>query len=270
LLVRRLGRLRWITKARKLRSAGTGAWSGRPTRIARYVFFDPEIDTYSYEIDNPDELAERLGLVTECRAEELRGYIDEALHDPELHDRLARDIGWRVLFFKRRPPLPGHHLAAYAILRAIKPTVTVETGILDGLGSRTMLLALERNRGEGHLWSFDIMPGAGTLVPERLRSRWTPVYESTRTALPRLLAERRLDFFVHDSLPEAQHQRFELETALAHAEPGAVLMTVHGWTGVLKEMSVAAGLSYADFQDRPRDHFYGGRHLAWARVHPGG
>jgi hypothetical protein len=263
-LLRRVGRLRWITKYRKLRSAGSGAWRGRPARIARYVLLDPEVDTYSYEIDNHDELAERLALVTDRPAAEFRGFIDEALQDPEL--RLTRDIGWRVLFLKRRPPIAGHHLAAYAIVRATKPAMAVETGILDGLGSRTILRALERNGGEGRLWSFDIMPGAGTLVPGRLRGRWTPLYESTRSGLPWLLAERRLDFFVHDSLPEAEHQRFELETALAHAERGAVVMTVHGWTGVLKDLSRSTGYPYAEFRERPRDHFYGGRHLAWARV----
>lgn len=273
LLVRRLGRLRWVTKAKKLRSAGAGPWSGRPARIAGYVLFDPEVDTYSYDIDNHDELAERVSSVTGRPVEEVRGYIGEARGDPELHDSLTRDIGWRVLFFKRRPPLAGHHLAAYAIVRAMKPAMAVETGILDGLGSRTILLALERNAGEGHdghLWSFDVMPGAGTLVPRRLGTRWTAVYESTRSGLPELLDERRLDFFLHDSLPDPEHQRFELEAALAHAQPDAVVMTTHGWSGVLEEMSRSAGLAYADLQERPHDHFYSGRHLAWARVRRAG
>lgn len=267
--MRRLGRMRWITKARNLKSAGAGAWGGRPARIVGYVLFDPEVDTYSYDIDNKDELAERLGLLTERPADEIRRYIGEAETEPELNDRLTRDIGWRLLFFKRRPPLAGHHLAAYAIVRAVKPAVAVETGILDGLGSRAMLAALERNAGEGpdgHLWSFDVMPGAGTLVPGRLRGRWTPVYQSTEQGLPEFVAERQLDFFLHDSLPDPGYQRFELETALAHAQPGAVLMTTHGWSGVLEELSRSAGLSYADFHERPHDHFYKGRHLAWART----
>lgn len=269
LFVRRFGRVRWITKGRKLRAEGAGAWRGRPFRIARYVLLDPEIDTYSYEIDNLDELAERLALVTERPREKLRGLLDEALRNPELHEQLTRDIGWRVLFFKCRPPIAGHHLAAYALVRALAPVVAVETGILDGLGSRTILAALERNAAEGregHLWSFDVMPGAGALVPVRLESRWTAVYRPTEEALREVLAGRRLDFFLHDSLPDPEHQRYELETAYAHARPGAVLMTTHGWTDVLEELSATAGLAYADFHERPRDHFYGGRQLAWART----
>jgi methyltransferase family protein len=269
LALRRLGRLRWLTKARNLRRTGAGPWSGRPVRIARFVLLDPEVDTYSYWIDNAGELADCLAPVLDRPPEEVRALLREALEDIELGERLTRDIGWRVLFHKRRPPLAGHHLSAYAIVRALGPEVAVETGILDGLGSRTMLRALQRNADEGrlgHLWSFDIMPGAGALVPERLAPRWTPLYEPTERGLPRLLDGHSVDFFIHDSLPDPEHQRRELVTALDSARPGAVVMTAYGWTGVLKELATERGLTYAEFRERPRDHFYGGRHLAWARA----
>jgi hypothetical protein len=269
LALRRLGRLRWLTKARNIRRTGAGPWSGRPVRIARFVLLDPEVDTYSYWIDNAGELADCLAPVLDRPPEEVRALLREAVEDIELGERLTRDIGWRVLFHKRRPPLAGHHLSAYAIVRALGPEVAVETGILDGLGSRTMLRALQRNADEGrlgHLWSFDIMPGAGALVPERLAPRWTPLYEPTERGLPRLLDGHSVDFFIHDSLPDPEHQRRELVTALDSARPGAVVMTAYGWSGVLKELATERGLTYAEFRERPRDHFYGGRHLAWARA----
>jgi hypothetical protein len=269
LALRRLGRLRWLTKARNLRRTGPGPWRGRPVRLARFVLLDPEVDTYSYWIDNEGELAGCLATLLDRPPEEVHALLREALDDSELGERLTRDIGWRVLFHKRRPPLAGHHLSAYAIVRALYPEVAVETGILDGLGSRTMLRALQRNADDGrdgHLWSFDIMPGAGALVPGRLAARWSPLYEDTEEGLPRLLDGRSLDFFIHDSLPEPGHQRRELVTALDSARPGAVVMTVHGWSGVLKELAAERGLTYREFHERPRDHFYGGRHLAWARV----
>ena len=271
LALRRLGRLRWLTKARNLRRTGAGPWRGRPGRIAAFVLLDPEVDTYSYWIDNDAELAGCLAPVLDRPPEEVRALLLEALEDIELGERLTRDIGWRVLFHKRRPPLAGHHLSAYAIVRALGPEMAVETGILDGLGSRTMLRALQRNAADGRdgrLWSFDIMPGAGALVPERLASRWTPLYEPVEKGLPRLLDGRSVDFFIHDSLPDPEHQRRELAAALDSARPSAVVMTTHGWSGVLKELATERHLTYAEFRERPRDHFYGGRHLAWARVAP--
>ena len=269
LALRRSGRLRWITKARSLRSAGPGPWRGRPLKIASFVLLDPEVDTYTYRIENDRELAEGLAGLLGSTHEEIQALLSEAQTDSELGERLTRDIGWRVLFYKRRPPLDGHHLSAYAIVRSLGPEVAVETGILEGLGSRTILRALQRNAEDGrdgHLWSFDVMRGAGALVPERLATRWTPLYEASEQGLPRLLAQRSVGFFIHDSLPDPEHQRRELETAIDRARPGAVVMTVHGWSGVLEELAHERALSYAEFRERPHDHFYGGRHLAWARV----
>jgi hypothetical protein len=269
LALRRLGRLRWLTKARNLRRTGAGPWRGRPVRIARFVLLDPEVDTYSYRIENDDELAECLAPLLGRPVEEVLALLREPLADEEMGRQLTRDIGWRVLFLKRRPPLASHHLSAYAIIRALRPEIAVESGILEGLGSRTMLRALQQNAEDGHhgrLWSFDIMPGAGALVPERLASRWMPLYESTDAGLPRLLEDRRIDFFIHDSLVELQ--RRELVTALDGAGPGAVVMTAHGWTDVLSDLAAERGLAYAEFHERPRDDFYPGRHLAWARVAP--
>jgi len=271
LALRRLGRLRWITKARNVRRSGTGPWRGRPVRIATFVLLDPEVDTYSYPLDNQDELAECLAPLLGRPADEVLELLREAVEDVELGRLLTRDIGWRVLFHKRRPPLAGHHLSAYAIVRALAPELAVESGILDGLGSRTMLRALQRNAEggrPGELWSFDVMPGAGELVPDRLATRWSPVDEPTEQGLPALLAERSLDFFIHDSLPDPKHQRRELVMALDRARPGAVVMTTHGWSDVLRELARERDLTYAEFRERPRDHFYGGRHLAWARVAP--
>lgn len=255
LLVRHLGRLRWITKWRRLRAASPHGWTGRPLRELRYVLTDPEVDSFTYELANLDELADALAATLSVPRATIAGYLDEALDDPDL----PADIGWRALFLKRDARPVGHHLAAYAAVRATRPAVAIETGILDGLGSRTILRALQRN-GDGHLWSFDVMPGAGALVPPRLRAAWTPVYASTATALEPLLAQRDVGFFLHDS--DADHQELELRAVLRRAAPGAVLMTPWGWTGVLQRLTERA----ATFQERPRDHFYAGRHVAFARL----
>jgi hypothetical protein len=252
-----------------LRHNGVGAWAGKPLRSARYVLWSPEVDTFTYAIANADEMAERLGAVLDRPAAELQGFITEALEDPELGPRLTRDIGWRVLFMKRRPPLPSHHLSAWAIIRAIKPAIVVETGILDGLGSRTMLRAIQLNQAEGspgRLISFDVMPGAGALVPERLRTAWSPVYEPTPEAFPAHLDGLEVGLFLHDSVQTAEHLGAEAETILPRMESRGVMMTVAGWTGTLEELGEKTGGRSRTFRERPLDHFYAGRTLCWMRL----
>lgn len=273
LYIRRANRLRWITKVRTLRSNGPGAWAGKPLRQARYVLSDPEVDTFTYSISNLPDMAQALASVLDRPAEEVRSYIGEASKDPELAGLLSKDIGWRTIYTKRRPALPSHHLSAWAIIRCCRPELAVETGVLEGLGSRTMLRALQLNAGdgaEGRLISFDILPGAGrALVPPRLRAAWIPVYEPTPEALGRHLEGSRVGLFLHDSVQEADHLRAEIEAILPFMRPGGVLMTVAGWTGVLEELSRELGAECRTFHEQPIDHFYGGRTLSWMRLPTG-
>lgn len=270
LYLRRAGRLRWLTKARVLRAEGPGEWRGRPWRQLAYVLLDPEVDTFTYSPANTGELLERLARVLGRPPEELAGYLAEAESDRELGAAVAADIGWRVAFLKRRQRLPAHHLSAWIVIRATKPQLVVETGILEGLGSRTMLQALRRNGAEGQpgrLASFDVLPGAGEpLVPERLRGGWEPTYEPTPDSLRNHLEGREVGLYVHDSVPTGEHLRAELEQVLPRAAPGAVLMTATGWAGVLEELGAGLGVAVETLRERPRDHFYGGNVVSWLRL----
>lgn len=62
--------------------------------------------------------------------------------------------------------------AIYALVRALRPAFVVEVGVDSGGTSTHILTALEAN-GAGALWSVDINPECGAMVPEHLRHRWT-------------------------------------------------------------------------------------------------
>jgi len=268
--LRRAGRLRWIAKARILRRYGPGTWKGKPLRQARYVLFDPEVDSFTYALANLDELAATLARLLGCAQAEARAHLEEARTDPTFGEQLSRDIGWRAVSVKRRPQLPSHHLSAWVIVRVRKPALTVETGILNGLGSRTILRALERNAAEGspgRLVSFDVVEGSGkTLVPDGMRAAWTPVYEGTPEALAPQLAGTPIDFFIHDSVQSHEHLVAEVEAALPLLAPKAILMTTVGWSTYLEERSAELGAEFEGFAEQPADHFYPGRTLAWLRL----
>jgi hypothetical protein len=54
--VRRLDRLRWLGKLRALRASGARL-RDRPSAYLRYVLLDPELDNYTFEVSNEEELA---------------------------------------------------------------------------------------------------------------------------------------------------------------------------------------------------------------------
>ena len=217
-------------------------WAKRhPLRALAYVAWDPEVDTFTYDLANVKDLELALARVLDLAVSDVRRAMSELDAEPELNERLAADVRWRPRF-KRRPSLPAHHRSAWVITRLLRPQCVVETGILDGLGSRVILAALQRNAYEGddgELISFDVMPGVGALVPNRLRARWRPVYEPTETALRARLRGRRVGLLAHDSDPSARHQQLEFGAALDHGADSLALMTVWDSAGALRPFAGA-------------------------------
>jgi Methyltransferase domain len=127
---------------------------------------------------------------------------------------------------------PGLARAAWFVVRQLKPTVVVETGVGRGVTTRVILEALERN-GRGRLWSIDVPPllergladQTAAVVPADRKSRWTLIEGSSRRRLRPLLAElEHVDVFLHDSFHSARNLLFEWETATERLHrPGALL-----------------------------------------------
>ena len=116
----------------------------------------------------------------------------------------------------------------YVVVRAARPQVAVETGVLYGASSGHILAAMEAN-GQGELHSIDLgtCPGEPPyhfLVRPDLMARWHYVVGDIRTELPQVLGRLgQIDMFYHDSLHTFEHMTWEYETAARHLRPGGVL-----------------------------------------------
>lgn len=117
----------------------------------------------------------------------------------------------------------------YMTVRAARPRVVVETGVLFGAFSAHILEALSRNGG-GTLVSFDMPERHGKnelkdyLVPVPLRSGRRLVLGDTRhTLAPELERLGRVDLFNHDSWHVFPHMTWEFLVADKYLSPGGVL-----------------------------------------------
>lgn len=118
--------------------------------------------------------------------------------------------------------------ALYLLVRAARPQVVVDTGVLYGASSAHILAALSRN-GVGKLYSIDIgrdprEPPHEFFVPDKLRQHWELIIGDSRSELPSLLSRCPvIDMFHHDSLHTFDHMTWEFETAFPHLSPEGVL-----------------------------------------------
>ena len=251
----RLSRLRWLRKARLARGYGASLRDD-PRTVLGFVLLDPEVDTFTYELENEDELVDATARALGVEPARVAALFAEARTDPVLGAELRHRVRWR--FDYKRKVMFGRRYAWYAIARVLQPELIVETGIKDGLGSVLLLRALERNAQDGspgRLISFDLYPDKGWLVPERLHARWSPIFASTREALAPALEGQEVGMLVHDSDSSYATADFEYRTALAHAAPRLALVagTAHH-SDALPDLCAERGVPYHHFHDRPHRH----------------
>lgn len=235
----------------------------RPLEALRYLLAGKEVTNFTYEIANRDELVDLLAAALQVAPDQVRGWIDEVESDTGFLDDLRSRLQPRR--DRRSEPLFGRRLGWYCIVRHARPSLAVETGSHDGLGTALLLRALERNAAEGAegtLVSVDIDPESGWMVAQALRSRLERHVGDARAVLPAVLSGREVGVFIHDSLHTYEHERFELELALEHADGDLFLVSdnAHASTA-LSDVCRQHGVPYYEFTEQPVGHFYPGAAL---------
>jgi hypothetical protein len=248
--------------------AAYGAFRRAPAKAVRYLLFDRELDNFTYEIANGNTLA---GFLAEALATDqatVQRYIDELEGD----GALTREVESRLALRKdRNRSMPfGRRLGWYAMTRVNRPSLIVETGVHDGLGSTALLRALERNDADGHpgeLVSIDLDPSVGWLIPDELRSRHHLVIGDARVEVPLAIAGRRIGLFIHDSDHRYEHETAEFEVAAEWVDPGSILLTDNAHaTTAFADFCKRRGLVYRFWGEVPRAHFYPGAGIGMAVV----
>lgn len=178
----------------------------------------------------------------------LLGYLRELTDSREVLDALEQAVR-DVDFFrtKRWESVFGlglYRIVNYVLVRALRPAVFLETGVLHGLTSSFILAAVVRN-GAGRLISIDypsyfetgpanadgygdtLPPGKepGWVIGERYRSYWRLVLGKSLDEMPKLFREDpMIDIFLHDSEHTYATMSGEMNLAWERLSTGGVLV----------------------------------------------
>ena len=137
----------------------------------------------------------------------------------------------------------------YSIIRDIKPSVVVETGVANGVSSLSVLIALQKNQ-EGKLisidhpvhldytadelsdteerfigWRIPKDKQPGWIIPEEYRERWEFVQGKSVDELPKVVNENDIDVFIHDSLHTTTNMIFEFFITYHSMEDDGVILS---------------------------------------------
>ncbi len=196
--------------------------------------------TWRY-LRSPARLSSLLG--GKATAHDIKGWMNEASKiTAEIRQRL-KEASWSPGQITGATDSQDRGPVLYAVTRALRPAIAIETGVANGSSSYYFLAAMHAN-GLGKLHSIDLPPGtsdqseyhrtdvtaiaqghgSGWLVPQALRASWELHLGDTRVVLPKVLASvPQIDLFFHDSEHTYEAMTFEFQSAWPSLRPGGIL-----------------------------------------------
>lgn len=200
--------------------------TGVPTEI---------ITRYIDEVLNDEQLRTHVRNVTERAPAAIRSEAD-------IEARFARRIGW------------------YAVVRATKPKVIIETGVDKGLGACVLCAALMANEREGFpgkYFGIDINPQAGWLLAGVYQEFGTMLYGDSLKSLKNFTEP--VDLFINDSDHSTEYERREYELIEQKLTDGAVILGDNAHcNSELHDFSVRTNRQFLYWQEWPINHWYPG------------
>jgi predicted O-methyltransferase YrrM len=148
----------------------------------------------------------------------------------------------------------------YAVARAIKPRVLVETGVSQGLGAVVLCAALrpEQARGpRGPLLRHRHQSRRGVFAARSIQEFGDVIIGDSLKSLEAL--DEKIDLFINDSNHSADYEQAEYEMVKPKLAEGAILLGDNSHvTSRLAEFSMRNGRNFVFLSEEPADHWYRG------------
>ena len=241
--------------------------------LTRWLFTSREVanHTYDLEVSNKRHLAALIAYVLNMDYAAIKGYIDELEADISLTEHITKvTAASPVAAIADGEGRAGRRLGWYAIARATKPKVVVETGVDKGLGACVLAAALIRNRAEGfegRYYGTDIDSDAGYLLSGKYAEMGEILYGDSVEILTDF--DHEIDLFINDSDHSSGYEAKEYATICDKLSDGAIVLGDNSHcTDELFDFSLKNHRRFLFFAEKPANHWYPGAGIGISFIDP--
>jgi predicted O-methyltransferase YrrM len=235
----------------------------RLEELAQWLLNSRENTNYTYGVSdlNLTYFSQAIRLVTGNTIDEAKRWLREPLEDRELLQYLeARQSDLDSRWIADDGPQFGRRLFWYAMVRATKPKLVVETGVDKGLGSVLLSCALLHNAREGSPGRYlgtDISANAGKLLGGPYAEVGSIAYGDSIETLKML--NFPIGLFVNDSDHSAEYEAREYETIREKLTKESIILgdNAHSNTA-LEDFATHTGRLFTMVPEHPKEHWYPG------------
>jgi|688.fasta_scaffold279811_1 predicted O-methyltransferase YrrM len=226
-------------------------WTGRKTENSNFY--------YDLTDKNTLELAQLISIVCKIEPTKAEAYLNEARQDMELRAHLRETLQADNSMKDSNLQL-GRRIGWYAVIRAMKPKLVVETGVHQGVGAVTIISALMRNSEEGCTGRYlgtDIDPEAGVLLTGKYLDFGELLYGDSIESLERI--SEKVDIFINDSDHSEVYEAREYEVITSKLGAGSIILGDNSHvTDALLKHSISKQRKFLFFKEEPKSHWYPG------------
>jgi len=236
-------------------------FSKRISESFKWIMSDTEYSNFYYELTDIslENLAQSTAAICRIPVVEIDRYFEELLNDKEL----ARHIesGFQLINVGKDSTVAyGRRIVWYAIIRALKPKIVVETGVEHGVGACVITSALLRNQSEGFLGRYigtELNEKSGTLLSGGYASVGQIYFGDSIETLSRL--EEKIDVFINDSSHDSNYEFREYLAISNKLGSKAIILgdNAHASTS-LSSFSRQFNRNFVFLPEQPSNHWYSG------------
>lgn len=236
-----------------LRQLGTSA-----RLSARWLVRSKEFANFTYDLteQNKSYLSHFVANICEISVGDATKYVREIEDNIELRNYVTA----RLKAHRRGNEIDGlafygRRAGWYALIRASRPGIVVETGTEKGLGSLVIAEALRKN-GSGKLITIDMEPSSGLLIGPEYSELVERMIGDSLQCLDNI---ETIDLFIHDSDHSAEHEMAEFNVVLSRLSENALVLSDNSHaTNELQKWALVNDRRFAYFAESPLNHWYKG------------
>jgi len=235
----------------------------------KWLFTSRETTNFTYDLTkiNKQYLAVTISHITKKPYLEIFKYILEIDSNIMLKEHIYNETKKSAESYKSDKTIYfGRRIGWYAIARAIKPKIIVETGVDKGLGSCILISALMKNKKDGYsgyYYGTDINSNAGYLLTKEYTKYGEILYGDSIDSLSRF--NKKIDLFINDSDHSQDYEYNEYLTIESKLSKNAILLGDNSHcTTKLFEFSSKTGRSFLFFAETPQNHWREGAGIGFS------
>lgn len=232
-------------------------------QIFLWLLRSNEITNFTYDLSpiNKQYLISYITVITEKHFNEIEKYIQEIENDVELKNHITNCTKQSAeRHISDLNPKYGRRIGWYAIIRAKKPKIVIETGVDKGMGSCILTAALIKNTEEGYpgkYYGTDINPRAGYLLKGKYADFGEILYGDSIESLKKFNGQ--IDVFINDSDHSSEYEWEEYQIIKNKLSNDAIILGDNSHTNTkLLQFSMDEGRKFLYFQEKPLKHWYHG------------